>query len=1853
MVFIVRYQSMQKLFFSFLLFSCFEKIHSQSVALDGSLQYKIAIEIPRAKGPMPQLSISYNSNNPNGILGAGFILDGFPVITRGNNGNGVQYNGHDTFIGAAGRMILKSGTNDNPRIYLPQNYNGSRYLAYGTCGDGPCYWIEETASGARQYFGQSDGRSYANTNAGVNGSIREWGLSKVEDSDGRYYEIEYENHEGQQYPSCIRYSKGPGLENAHVISFVYDKTGRSDIETSFSQTAKVRTQWRLHQILIETEQPILWGLISWESLVKSYTIFYSNNSFISKIENIQSYYSDGTTEKTIRFDWMASSGAVGSHNVSDPGYQDFRTMADVNGDGKDDYCRRVGDGATWISCAISGTNGFNGGSWDVSDPGYQDFHTMADVNGDGKADFCRRVGDGSWISCALSPIVSMPPLSKITEIKSGISHFFSYILLSNISSTASITCSDNSPAGYGQPCGTPFAASRYIVSNVKSYAPMGTGGSNQLIADISYSYENAHFFNGFIKERTLLGFGKIVQTDNLRNRRTETKYRQDRRFAGLLLEQKAYNAESLVSVAMQDAPSQYRCDDNGCVADNTLILEQPRQVRPGKLTITEYDSSSVITITREIAAYDDFGNPAEFLEIISGNGNTKTKRTITDYINRISEPRRIGLGYHQKECINNCSDDNIKNEFYLYFDNAPEGELGSKGKITQRVNVKAGIAVGEKYSYDSDGFISDITYESGIQESYEYDSFGHIKKTILRAAGSTTIREQKIDPRFGTIVWGKDENNIEVFNKLDLNGRVTEQRTMTDGKLLKKVTHSYQIDFIPNHITQCSYYALPGQDDLTESSCTRIFTDTLGQTILNVTSSPSGAFQSVKTEYDSYGRIYRESEPYASDNNGNGTPQKWTVNQYDNRDRIKSKITSDGKFTIIEYNKSLVFGSIASEHVTFPDGSTKQTWFNLDKQPVRIIENNLHVDYSYDATGLLVQVSTPQGMTFLQYDAWGRQTAILDPHAGTTRYEYYNNPADVRFGKVRKETRKSAGISGGDQETVYDYDALGRLKKIQREDSVTSYHYDESEVEFGKGRVTTVEHSMDISSATDSAQLTITDSFRYHFNGEKELTIRHITGDTDGICTDKNEFPCKIVYGQKYNAVNQVTEQWYPDETKSIIHYNPAALPSKIEHEGITYATFENFNLKGQVLGLRYGNGVKTSYTYGENNSLERATTRKEENSLLDMSYSYDNVYNITCVVNHTIANLSTNFKYDSMGRLQKASRINNNLEYTFNEAGNILQNGQRKLLYVQGKITPFADQKWNATSSTWIHRNDYTWSEAGNLHKKQNANGSLDFWYNSNHMLRKVKETSEQSDTNGSETLFFYDYQGERFLKIYKRPQKPAIHTWYMGDGYELREKWYNNERLALQGTKYIYGLDGKKITSITENVKNIALLKTNQNRSLAFLIGSFSLKNWKKNMEKTWYMGNYAAGLIIFVDKICGICLLIFLGILIVWLSFRLTVQAEHHDNRISLGWKITALPTLAFFFNLSMVSCTYDLLGDRIVIFVPDGISASFDSIYDGLPVGTYYYTHDHQGSGSLVTDEAGEEVLRITYDPYGNVDLEHSGIHKDGQFSRAANDAGFALLAVRFTGQDFDPETGLYYYNARYYDPSLGMFTTPDNLVPFEGGNMNLTAHPQQNFDTKKAKGQTTVLDYHRYMYVRGNPVKYTDPSGHESHDPWDISKWSFSTTPFWHNWTGLSHRGGEPVTVLDGISKGHDSPDNGGFHAFFKEGTIETRSGGIKNDKKFIYDYYDNFIKHHPRTWGDNVSKAQKYLDHNAWGKTGSWIGGVVLGTFYQITDFIYGAIGVSVFSLNIAGNALARSYQKAVSSGRFKNWNKPKKWKLR
>ncbi len=109
------------------------------------------------------------------------------------------------------------------------------------------------------------------------------------------------------------------------------------------------------------------------------------------------------------------------------------------------------------------------------------------------------------------------------------------------------------------------------------------------------------------------------------------------------------------------------------------------------------------------------------------------------------------------------------------------------------------------------------------------------------------------------------------------------------------------------------------------------------------------------------------------------------------------------------------------------------------------------------------------------------------------------------------------------------------------------------------------------------------------------------------------------------------------------------------------------------------------------------------------------------------------------------------------------------------------------------------------------------------------------------------------------------------------------------------------------------------------------------------------------------------------------------------------------------------------------------------------GTFYFHKDHLNSSTVMSDETGIGSVETTeYMPFGSM-RDHSGT---------------SITNYKFTDQELDPETGLYNYRARLYDPNIGRFITPDSIIP-------------DPYDPQSLN---------RYSYCRNNPLIYVDPSG---------------------------------------------------------------------------------------------------------------------------------------------------------------------------
>jgi RHS repeat-associated protein len=109
-------------------------------------------------------------------------------------------------------------------------------------------------------------------------------------------------------------------------------------------------------------------------------------------------------------------------------------------------------------------------------------------------------------------------------------------------------------------------------------------------------------------------------------------------------------------------------------------------------------------------------------------------------------------------------------------------------------------------------------------------------------------------------------------------------------------------------------------------------------------------------------------------------------------------------------------------------------------------------------------------------------------------------------------------------------------------------------------------------------------------------------------------------------------------------------------------------------------------------------------------------------------------------------------------------------------------------------------------------------------------------------------------------------------------------------------------------------------------------------------------------------------------------------------------------------------------------------------------TKSYIHvDHLGSVNAITSTTPSLVGRNTYNPWGEV------------ISTPIAGESRSWVGLR---QD---ESGQFYMKARFYEPVLGRFLSPDSLI------------------------DQGVLGYNRYAYVSNNPMNFVDPTGHDKAD----------------------------------------------------------------------------------------------------------------------------------------------------------------------
>ena len=532
---------------------------------------------------------------------------------------------------------------------------------------------------------------------------------------------------------------------------------------------------------------------------------------------------------------------------------------------------------------------------------------------------------------------------------------------------------------------------------------------------------------------------------------------------------------------------------------------------------------------------------------------------------------------------------------------------------------------------------------------------------------------------------------------------------------------------------------------------------------------------------------------------------------------------------------------------------------------------------------------------------------------------------------------------------------------------------------------------------------------------------------------------------------------------------------------------------------LKYCNGAETFYTYEPaRRRLQNLTVNAGGKSIMDNGYTYDAVSNVLSVANKAAlpesgkagGQMAHAYTYDALYRLASATgtyagsdsktasyRLEmgyDNMHRIVSKKQHLTQQGVQfdgtlhvgyDLAYTYGKtegrkfqLAEVKDVNYrteeNPDSVTKVDNNHtYTYDANGNLVYVNTGRIKQDGMLDSTAAERKLRWDEENrltaSDDNGFVTNYWYDANGERTVKTSGEGEQLYVNSEFAGGRT-------NTAKFSLYVSPYLVANQGGRYT------KHIYI----GSQRIVSKIGDFA--SYGSDPRRIQYAGSETDGLSVnYKQKYSAQQQVIKDNYAIFEVPYNGTDNNDYVDGQ---GFCCDdGSPEAAQARALALENNFQD----------PDA--------YEKLQ---FYYHPDHLGSSSYITNLDGEVVQHIEYVPFGEVFIEERN--------------SIWNTPYLFNAKEFDEETGLYYYGARYYDPRLSLWISTDKSAIIAPGyspytfcknNPNIMVDPNGNFpifingrtsnDTERGSAsywsmgllevvkQKTGYYYSQFKYVDGN------------------------------------------------------------------------------------------------------------------------------------------------------------------------------------
>ena len=690
---------------------------------------------------------------------------------------------------------------------------------------------------------------------------------------------------------------------------------------------------------------------------------------------------------------------------------------------------------------------------------------------------------------------------------------------------------------------------------------------------------------------------------------------------------------------------------------------------------------------------------------------------------------------------------------------------------------------------------------------------------------------------------------------------------------------------------------------------------------------------------------------------------------------------------------------------------------------------DITVKYSYDPVGQVMTVQHPNGKeTKYAYDLLGRKLMVNHPDAGETDMTY--DAAGNLLTKLTAELRKSISDKGYISYT-YDFERLHEVLYPENLFNRVTYTYGKAGDKYNRaGRLALVE---DASGG---------EAYYYGRQGEVTKTVRTVMASVADIRT--------YVYGATYDSWNRVQTMTYPDGEVVTYHYNAAgqveSLTSNKQGRQSVIVDRIGYDKEGHTVYTKLGNGTETTYTYDKQRErLQVMNLTADGQTVMENRYRYDAVDNILGITNAanptSLTKLnkaklggrsSHTYEYDELNRLihasGKAKRASYDMVLSFGRMSELLTKVQKVDSTTTAKSYNFAykyEDSNHPTAPTQIGHDHYTYDANGNptLVTNDSANTTREMYWDEDNRLMVLSD-------NGKTSRYTYNAAGERIMKSYGTMEGVYINgapqgiTFHETDNFTLypasilsvnknrftKHYFLGDKRVASRiGTglfNNVYGRNGSYVTAgqqdYAERMNQIQTQKEAYYKKVGVAPGVPTEKGAYGDPENTGVGYN--------------------------------AVLTELGNHDVPQGWIQTPRPNTTPGTNPGVPVSWNDPSN-------PDNPQAGYGYIpNDTTKEETFFYHSDHLGSTSYIIDDKANITQYDAYLPYGELLVDEHSSSED--------------LPYKFNGKQFDEETGLYYYGARYLNPMASIWYGVDPLAEkyqFLGSYVYCSANPIKIID----------------------------------------------------------------------------------------------------------------------------------------------------------------------------------------------------------